>query len=125
MRLLNMNLPNIQSFEEFENFKSTELNIVELAVEEVIRKHKLPTGSLNSLEGTNIVYEHGNSRIIKIYPPIHKDHYISESLVLKNLDAKLTIKIPRLEFEGEISGWPYIDKSPDMHIDKWCFLASI
>lgn len=106
--VVDINLPDIKSFEEFESFKLHKTDIVENALYNIIQKHRLPAGILNALEGTNIVYALGNESVIKIYPPIHKEHYLSESLVLKNLQGKLSIKTPILEYEGEISGWPYV-----------------
>lgn len=102
-----VNLPPVETFEEYETLK---LNnpIFEKAAKEIIDIHQLPRESLSLLEGTNIVFSSGNTRIIKIYPPFHLEQFTNEVLVTKHLAKKLSVQTPEIEFEGEINGWPYI-----------------
>lgn len=103
----NFTLPTINSFEEFEDLKS-QPEIFENAAKEIIHRHQLPYESLSLFEGTNIVFSYGKNRVIKIFPPVHQDQFTSETLVMKYLHNKLSIRTPAIEFEGEISGWPYV-----------------
>ena len=101
-------LSSIHSFEEYELFKQQAI-VLENIVKEVVNRHLLPTTSLQLFsEGTNIVFLHNDSNVIKIFPPFHQDQFNSEQLVLKHLEGKLSVKTPRLQHIGDIAGWPYI-----------------
>src|SRR5205814_4034521 len=63
---------------------------------------------LSLFEGTNIVFAHGKSRVIKIFPPLHKSHFDNEVLTMNHLHHKLSVSTPKIEYAGEIDGWPYI-----------------
>lgn len=104
----NINLPYINSFEEYEDLKLTNKDIFVNAAKEIITYHHLPYEPLSLFEGTNIVFSYGKNRVIKIYPPFHQDQFASEVLVMKHLANKLSVKTPEIEFEGTLSGWPYI-----------------
>ncbi len=100
-------LPVISSSEEYEKIKlKTEL--FELAAREIIAYHHIPDEPLTLLDGSNIVFSCGKTRIIKIYPPLHQSHFTCEILLMKYLHNKLSVRIPSVEYAGEISGWPYI-----------------
>jgi hygromycin-B 7''-O-kinase len=109
MRNINnkIDLPSISSFEEYENLKLKN-DIFENVAKEIISHHHLPDDYLSLLEGTNIVFSYGNSRVIKIYPPIHYNHFKSEVLVMRHLKNKLSVNTPEVQYEGIISNWPYI-----------------
>jgi hygromycin-B 7''-O-kinase len=101
-------LTSITTFEEFERLKSI-TEIFESLAQEILLRHQLPQNSLTLFsEGTNILFAYGESKVIKIFPPFHLDQYTSDSLVLKHLQDKLSVKTPTIEHEGEIEGWPYI-----------------
>ncbi|HSW93629.1 MAG TPA: aminoglycoside phosphotransferase family protein [Gammaproteobacteria bacterium] len=107
MKNPNLTLPSVHSFEEYEKLKlNTEL--FKNGAKEIIHQHQLPDGPLSILEGTNIVFAYGSDRIIKIFPPFHRDQFISDTLVMKNLNGKISANTPMVEFEGEISSWPYV-----------------
>ncbi len=46
--------------------------------------------------------------MIKICPPLLRDQFDSERLVLKHLQHRLTVPTPVLEYQGEFEGWPYL-----------------
>lgn len=101
-------LSTINSFEDFEKLK-LKLEVIENIARLVIRKHQLPKEKLTLFtEGTNIVFDNGNQRVIKIFPPFHHNQFTSDSLVLNHLQGKLSIKTPSIEYQGEIHGWPYL-----------------
>lgn len=102
-----INLPCVDSFEEYEELKLKN-HLFESAAKEIIAHHHLPDEPLTLFEGTNIVFAYGKNRVIKIYPPLHQSHFITEVLVMKHLKKKLSVKTPEVEYEGTISGWPYM-----------------
>ena len=59
-------------------------------------------------DGTNMVFAWGESRVIKIFPPFHRDQFETERLVLKHLQGKLSVNTPILEYQGDVSGWPWL-----------------
>ena len=107
MQKINTVLPNIKSYEEYDQLNLND-EIFISAARDIISHHQLPDEPLELLLGTNVVFLHGNNRIIKIFPPVHKGHFINEVLVMKHLYNKLSVRTPVVECEGEISGWPYI-----------------
>lgn len=101
-------LPTIHSFEEFEIFKKNTKAINEIA-DVIVEKHRLPKDELTLFQdGTNLVFAHGTSRVIKIFPRFHDHQFQSDMLVLKHLHGKLSTNIPQIEYEDEIAGWPYL-----------------
>lgn len=107
MKNFNMTLPSVNTFEEYENLKLKN-TLFENIAREIIAHHHLPDEPLSLFEGTNIVFAYGSSRVIKIFPPLHQSHYMSEVLVMKHLHNKISVKTPAIEYEGEVAGWPYI-----------------
>lgn len=101
-------LPLIHSFEEYEAFK-VNIDTLEAAAKQIIHIHQLVELPLKLCsEGTNIVFEHGENQIIKIFPPFHQGQYQSEWLVLRHLHRKLSVNTPTLQYHGELDNWPYI-----------------
>lgn len=107
MEKLNVSLPYIDSYEEYDRLN---LNnpIFRNAAREIIARHHLSDELLSLLLGTNVVFLHGKNRIIKIFPPAHQSHFTNEVIVMKHLYNKLSVITPAIEYEGTISGWPYI-----------------
>ncbi|KTD25174.1 Phosphotransferase enzyme family protein [Legionella maceachernii] len=102
----NQQFPAIHTYEDYEKLKR---HIEDDIVRAVIHQEQLPEALLTSFsEGTNIVFAYGKDKVIKVFPPFHRDQFDSERLVLGHLEGKLSIKTPRLEYEGEIEGWPYL-----------------
>ena len=58
--------------------------------------------------GTNLVIGFGDELILKIFPPIHRDKFVSERASLAQLQGRLSVPIPDILFEGERDGWPYL-----------------
>lgn len=108
MKNLNNIFPEINTDEEYENFKLNNSELFKKVASEIVTQHHLPDDSLSPLDGTNIVFSHGKSRVIKIFPPLHKSHFDNEVLTMKHLHNKLSVKTPQIEYIGEIDRWPYI-----------------
>src|SRR5580658_5943482 len=107
MKNLNNIFPEINTDEEYENLKLNS-ELFRKAALEIVAQHHLPDESLSLFDGTNIVFSHGKSRVIKIFPPLHKSHFDNEILTMKHLYNKLSVKTPAIEYTGEIDRWPYI-----------------
>lgn len=102
-------LPLIDSFEEYEHFKAENINVLEKAARSIMAIHDLPDEPLSLfVDGTNVVFAYGKTKVIKISPPFHREQFNSEILVLRFLQNKLSVKTPNLQFAGEISGWSYL-----------------
>lgn len=107
MKNSNIIFPEVNTDEEYENLKLNN-ELFKKAALEIVNQHHLPEAPLSSFEGTNIVFSHGKSRVIKIFPPLHKSHFDNEVLTMKHLHNKLSVKTPQIEYIGEIDRWPYI-----------------
>ena len=99
--------PEINTDEEYENFKLNNSELFKKVALEIVTQHHLPDAPLSALDGTNIVFSHGKSRVIKIFPPLHKSHFDNEVLTMKHLHNRLSVKTPQIEHIGEIDHWPY------------------
>ncbi len=105
---LNPILSSISSFEGYEKFK-IKINVLKDMAKAIIHQHQLPDAPLVLFsEGTNIVFEYGDDKVIKIFPPFHQSQFNSEFLVLKHLEGKLSVKTPMIQYHGKIMDWPYI-----------------
>ncbi|MDB6096540.1 MAG: hypothetical protein JWM09_818 [Francisellaceae bacterium] len=103
-----VSLPMVSTFEQYEIIK-LKVDLFIEAAKEIIATKDLANEPLAIFsEGTNIVFALGTDKVIKIYPPFHREQFDTESLVLSRLSGKLCIKTPQLLHKGEISGWPYI-----------------
>jgi hygromycin-B 7''-O-kinase len=107
MKNFNTTLPKVNTDEEYEQLK-LDNELFKKAAIDIATQHHLPNESLSSFEGTNIVFSHGKSRVIKIFPPLHKSHFDNEVLTMKHLHNKLSVQTPKIEYVGEIDHWPYI-----------------
>ncbi|KTC89499.1 aminoglycoside phosphotransferase family protein [Fluoribacter dumoffii] len=98
-------LSTIHTFEDYEPLKQ---QIGEELGKAIINKLQLPKLPLMLFpEGTNIVFSYGNN-VIKIFPPFHLNQFKNEQAVLRHVDGKLSLQTPKLEYEGELWGWPYL-----------------
>jgi hygromycin-B 7''-O-kinase len=93
-------LPSIHSYEEFDNLNLNDPIFIN-AAREIMARHQLPDAPLSRFEGTNIIFAFGSDRVMKIYPPVHRDQFSSEVLVMKHLHQKLSINTPAIECHHE------------------------
>jgi hygromycin-B 7''-O-kinase len=107
MKKSNTIFPEVNTDEEYEKLTlNSELFLK--AAREIATQHHLPDEPFSRFEGTNIVFSHGKSRVIKIFPPLHKSHFANELLTMKHLHNKISVRTPKVEYSGEIDCWPYI-----------------
>lgn len=58
--------------------------------------------------GTNLVVDLDGRVVLKLFPPFHREQFLSERATLRVLSGRLAIPIPRLVAEGERQGWSYL-----------------
>jgi hygromycin-B 7''-O-kinase len=58
--------------------------------------------------GTNLVVALDARLILKIFPPMLRNQFVSERGALSVLHGRLSLPIPEIVAEGERDGWPYL-----------------
>ena len=103
-------LPRFDFIDDYDQMRrNIDVALFSDAAREIVDLHSLPQETLQLFpDGSNVIFAHGKNQVIKLFPHLLMDQYESERLVLKHLDAKLTISTPKLLHEGEIDGWPYL-----------------
>jgi hygromycin-B 7''-O-kinase len=101
-------LPAIADYEAFQAWRIDQSQWLPVALD-IAHSHGLKTAAPHVFAtGTNLVIGLGDEPILKIFPPIHRDQFVSERASLTQLQGRLSIPIPDLLFEGERDGWPYL-----------------
>jgi hygromycin-B 7''-O-kinase len=101
-------LPVLSDFEAFQAWRADTSRWLPIALD-IAHSHSLKTAAPHVFTtGTNLVVGLGDEPILKIFPPIHRDQFVSERASLTQLRGRLSIPIPELLFEGERDGWPYL-----------------
>jgi hygromycin-B 7''-O-kinase len=59
-------------------------------------------------DGTVLVGLVGATRVIKLYPPLLRDHFAFEQAMLGLLAGRLDLPTPRLLASGDHAGWPWL-----------------
>jgi hygromycin-B 7''-O-kinase len=59
-------------------------------------------------DGTVLVALLGRDRVLKLYPPFLRDHFMFERAMLGHLHGRLSLPTPRLLDSAEHAGWPYL-----------------
>ena len=63
---------------------------------------------LQRASGTVLVALLGTARVLKLYPPLLRDHFDFERAALARLAGRLALPTPRLLQVGELDGWPWL-----------------
>ena len=101
-------LNKITTFEAMEEMKVTP-SFFEGIIDTILHENALPKAPLTLFsEGTNIVYAYGADKVIKLFPPFHYSQFERDRLVLKHLEARLSVDLPKLLVEGVFHEWPYL-----------------
>lgn len=58
--------------------------------------------------GSVPVYAVGDHLVLKLFPPIGREHWVVEDRVLRRLDGGLPVPTPRVKESGQFDGWGYI-----------------
>jgi hygromycin-B 7''-O-kinase len=105
---MTLSLPTLPNFEAFQAWRADQSRWLPLALD-IAHSHGLKMAAPHVFTtGTNLVIGLGDELILKIFPPIHRDQFVSERASLTQLRGRLSIPIPDLLFEGERDGWPYL-----------------
>lgn len=101
-------LPALADFQAYKAWRADTSQWLAVALD-IAHGHGLPTALPHIFStGTNLVIGLGDELILKIFPPIYRDKFVSERISLTLLRGRLGIPIPELLFEGERDRWPYL-----------------
>ena len=101
-------LPSLQDYEAFHAWRADPSRWLPIALD-IAHSHGLkPAAPHVFTTGTNLVIGLGDETILKIFPPMLRTQYVSERLSLKQLHGQLSLPIPKILFDGERDGWPYL-----------------
>lgn len=101
-------LPNLSTFVTFKEWRANASQCLPVALE-IARSHGLPHADPQLFStGTNLVVGLGHELILKIFPPILQDQFISERASLSQLRGRISVPIPEIVIEGERDQWPYL-----------------
>lgn len=101
-------LPQLSSFEAFQTWRTDTSRWLPVALD-IAHGHGLKTASPHIFTtGTNLVIGLGDDLILKIFPPVLRDQFVSERASLTQLHGRLGLPIPDILFEGERDNWPYL-----------------
>jgi len=105
---MTLSLPTLSDFEAFQAWRADQSRWLPVALD-IAHSHGLKTAAPHVFAtGTNLVTGLGDDLILKIFPPILRQQFVSERASLKQLQGRLSIPIPKILCEGERDGWPYL-----------------
>src|SRR4029079_19654104 len=101
-------LPALSDYETFRAWRADRSRWLPVALD-IAHGHGLKTAAPHVFTtGTKLVIDIGDGLIVKIFPPMLREQFISERGSLAQLRGRLSLPIPELLFEGERDGWPYL-----------------
>jgi len=101
-------LPGGQNIAAFQAWRADASQWLPVALD-IAHSHGLPHAAPHVFStGTNLVVGFGHELVLKIFPPILRDQFISERVSLAQLRGRLGVPIPEIVFEGERDRWPYL-----------------
>ncbi len=101
-------LPVVQDYEAFQAWRADASQWLPV-VRDIVGSHNLAQAAPQAFSsGTNLVVGLGDELILKLFPPMWRDQFVSERLSLAQLRGRLRIPIPEIVAEGERNGWPYL-----------------
>ena len=105
---MTVSLPSFEDYETFRAWRADRSRWLPV-VSDIAHSHGLkPAAPHVFTTGTNLVVGLGDELILKIFPPMCRDQFLSERGSLAQLRGRLSLPIPELLFEGERDGWPYL-----------------
>ena len=105
---MTVSLPSFENFESFRSWRADPSRWLPVALD-IAHGHGVKTAAPQVFStGTNLVIGLGDERILKIFPPMLRDQFVSERVSLAQLRGRLSVPIPEILFEGERDGWPYL-----------------
>jgi hygromycin-B 7''-O-kinase len=101
-------LPRLANIEAFRAWRADASQCLPVALD-IARSHGLPHSDPKLFStGTNLVVALDDRLILKVFPPLLRDQFVSERLSLSQLSGRLRVSIPEIVIEGERDQWPYL-----------------
>jgi hygromycin-B 7''-O-kinase len=100
--------PTLTSTEAFRAWRTDRSQWLPTAVE-IAGSHALPCESIEAFPtGTNLVVALSNRLVLKLFPPMLRDQFVSERAALSQLSGRLGVPIPEIVLQGERGQWSYL-----------------
>jgi hygromycin-B 7''-O-kinase len=101
-------LPRVNDIETFKAWRADASRCLPAALD-IARSHGLPDADPQLFStGTNLVVGLGAGLILKVFPPMLRDKFLSERASLSQLRGRIRVPVPEIVIEGEREQWPYL-----------------
>jgi len=101
-------LPSPSNFEAYQAWRADASQYLPVVLD-IARSHGMPYADPHLFPtGTNLVVALDHGLVLKIFPPILRDQFISERTSLSQLRGRIRVPIPEIVIEGERDQWPYL-----------------
>jgi hygromycin-B 7''-O-kinase len=101
-------LPDLKNIEALRAWRADPSQCLPAALD-IARSHGLPDGDPYLFStGTNLVVALDDGLILKVFPPLLRDQFVSERLTLSQLRGRISVPVPEIVLEGERDRWPYL-----------------
>jgi hygromycin-B 7''-O-kinase len=101
-------LPDLATIEAFRAWRCDPSQCLPAALD-IARSHGLPHGEPHVFAtGTNLVVALDDRKILKLFPPLLRDQFVSERLSLAQIGGRLGVPTPEIVIAGERDGWAYL-----------------
>jgi len=95
--------PGVADFDTLQQDPARWIGVVAALGARYSRAPAVPAGA-----GTVLVALLGRERVLKLYPPFLRDHFVFERAMLVHLQGRLSLPTPQLVDSAEHAGWPYL-----------------
>src|ERR1700719_1625695 len=101
-------LPSLSNFEIYQAWRADASQYLPIVLD-IARSHGMPYADPHLFStGTNLLLALDHRLVLKIFPPILRDQFISERTSLSQLRGRISVPIPEIVTEGERDQWPYL-----------------
>jgi hygromycin-B 7''-O-kinase len=101
-------LPFLTDYDSYRAWRADRSRCLDVGLD-IARGHGLACAEPHIFAtGTNLVVALDARLILKIFPPMLRNQFISERGSLLQLRGRLSLPIPEIVAEGERDGWPYL-----------------
>jgi hygromycin-B 7''-O-kinase len=101
-------MPDITNVEAFRAWRTDPLQCLPAALD-IAHSHGLPHRDPRLFStGTNLVLALDDALVLKIFPPMLRNQFMSERTSLLQLRGRVSVPIPEIVVEGERDQWPYL-----------------
>jgi hygromycin-B 7''-O-kinase len=101
-------LPSPSNFEAYQAWRADASQYLPVVLD-IARSHGMAYADPHLFStGTNLVVALDHGLVLKIFPPILRDQFISERTSLSQLRGRISVPIPEIVIDGERDQWPYL-----------------